>query len=446
MTDDLPNVININKKIKERSNVPIVWGGIHPTIRPAESLEYTDMVCIGEGEESFVELAGKIRDKKNFHNIQGMWFQHNGKIIQNPLRPLIEDLDSLPFQDYDNHNHYILIDGNIRQLDLDLLKKCISQYYMTLTSRGCPFQCTYCWNHSYNRIFRNQQIIRKRSAANVIHELTNVKNRFPFIRMVALDDDAFFMRTEGELLDFSKKYKEKIDLPLWITGATPTTLTRKKISILVDAGLTSLRMGIQTGSERIRRMYKRNYSNQQVEESVRMIHEFKETIPVPQYDIILDNPWETENDVIETLIFLAGLPPSYEVLFFPLILYPGTDLFELAQKDGMMPNDPHDIWRIRHHHFRDSYLNRLFFLLNEYAKRGRKIPVTVMHLLTNRKLRKMKVNILIFLILTRRIHGGLSPRIKYLFSEGLKDLKKGDARRIRSYIRKRVEFYKVGIH
>jgi len=99
---------------------------------------------------------------------------------------------------------------------------------MTLTSRGCPFQCTYCWNHSYNRMFRNQQIVRKRSAANVIHELTNIKNRFPFIRMVALDDDAFFMRTEDELLDFSKKYKEKVDLPLWITGATPTTLTRKK--------------------------------------------------------------------------------------------------------------------------------------------------------------------------------------------------------------------------
>ena len=83
-------------------------------------------------------------------------------------------------------------------------------------------------------------------------------------------------------------------------GCHPHHPYEKKISILVDAGLTSLRMGIQTGSERIKRMYKRNYSNQQVEESVRMIHEFKETIPVPQYDIILDNPWETENDLIGT--------------------------------------------------------------------------------------------------------------------------------------------------
>ena len=63
MTDDLPNVINIDKKIKQELNVPTVWGGIHPTIRPAESLQYTDMVCLGEGEETFVELARRIKSR-----------------------------------------------------------------------------------------------------------------------------------------------------------------------------------------------------------------------------------------------------------------------------------------------------------------------------------------------------------------------------------------------
>ena len=293
-------------------------------------------------------------------------------------------------------------------------------------------------------MFPNHKAVRKSSGDNVIRELADVKSRFPFVGMVHLDDDAFFMRTEDELLDFSKKYKEEVGLPLWITGATPTTVTRKKVSILADAGLASLRMGIQTGSERIKGMYKRNYSNQQVRETVWMIHEFKDTIPVPQYDIILDNPWETEDDAIETLRFLAGLPPPYEVLFFPLILYPGTDLFVLAQKEGMMPSDPDDIRRLRHHHFRDSYLNRLFFLLNEYAKRGKRIPVILMSLLTNRRSRKMKLNVLIYAVLTARIHGGLFSRVRHLFVEGLKDLGKGDARRIRSYIRRRVDFYKVG--
>ena len=102
-----------------------------------------------------------------------------------------------------------------------------------------------------------------------------------------------------------------------ITGATPTTLTREKLSLLVDAGLIEIKMGIQSGSENMKRMYNRHHSNAQVEKAARIINEFKDKIRVPAYDIILDNPWEVNSDLIETLMFLAKLPvPAPADLFF----------------------------------------------------------------------------------------------------------------------------------
>ena len=312
MTDDFDNVVRITTKLKEKLNSPIVWGGIHPTIRPAECLNYADIVCIGEGEDTIVELAGRIKHGKDYHEIQGMWCKVNGKIIQNKTRPLIHDLDSLPFQDYDYENHYILLDGNICKIDQNIMRLCLEDYYLILTSRGCPFKCTYCWNHSFNRMFPSKKFFRKRSIDNVIEELRNIKNRFPFIKMIHIDDDAFFMRPQEEIIDFAGKYKENVKTPMWITGVTPSTVTRERLSLLTDAGMTSLRMGIQTGSERIKKIYKRNYSNQQVEDAVCKLNEFKKVLKV-QYDIIIDNPWETEDDIVATLRFLSKFPALFSV-------------------------------------------------------------------------------------------------------------------------------------
>ena len=424
MTDDLDNVVRITQMLKENSSIPIVWGGIHPTIQPEECLDYADMVCIGEGEEALVELVRKMKDGQDFFNIQGMWFKDKGKIVKNELRPLIQDLDSIPFQDLDYENHYILSDGCIRKINEDLQQIALSTYYFTLTSRGCPHRCTYCWNHTFSRMYPNQPFIRKRSADNVIKELMMVQSRFPFIETIQVADDAFLIRTEREIMDFAEKYKENVVLPLWVTGAHPLHVTRKKLSILVDAGLVDIRMGIQTGSERTKRLYKRHHSNQQVEEAVRTINEFKDKIKLPRYDLILDNPWETEDDLIETLMLLAKLPTPYALSIFPLTLYPATDLYARAKRDGMKTDDPKEVWRIRHFSFKNTYLNRLFLLLDKYARRGDKISTKMMLLLTNRKLRQLRLSWLLYIILDLRPI--TIQRLKFFLREGLKNIRKGD--------------------
>ena len=97
-----------------------------------------------------------------------------------------------------------------------------------------------------------------------------------------------------------------------ITGATPSTLKRNKLAVLVDAGLTEMRMGIQTAGERTKVLYKRPHSNEEVTNAVVMVNDYKDKVKA-YYDIILDSPWDTEGDAIETLTFLSKLPTPYKL-------------------------------------------------------------------------------------------------------------------------------------
>lgn len=278
----------------------------------------------------------------------------------------------------------------------------------------------------------NQKPVRKRSVDNIIKELMQVKIRLPIMEHIKFDDDAFFIYSIEEIREFCEKYKENIGLPLCITGTTPSTLTREKLSFLVDAGLIAIRMGIQTGSERTKRLYKRHHTNQQIEKAVKIINEFKDKIRTPQYDIILDNPWETDEDLIETLMFLVKLPTPYILSPFSLTFYPETELYRIAKRDGIITDDLKDVYRKYYHGCKKTYLNRLFFLLNEYARIGGKVSTKIMSLLTNRKLRQLKLSWFVYIILKIRI---IPFGSKYLLHEGLKDIRKGDWSRIIRYIK-----------
>ena len=203
------------------------------------------------------------------------------------------------------------------------------------------------------------------------------------------DDDAFFLMSLDEIGDFSKKYKEHIKIPLFITGATPSTLTKEKLSLLVNAGLTQMRMGIQTAGTSTKKLYKRPHTNQQVENAVRMVHSHKELSG--RYDIILDSPWDTDEDKIETLIFLSKLPTPFQLTLFSLVFFPGTELYRKAKKEGIIKDDLNDVYRKHYHGCKKTYLNRLFFLLNEYVFIGVGIAPKIMSFLTHKKTRQLQL-------------------------------------------------------
>ncbi|GAF78441.1 unnamed protein product, partial [marine sediment metagenome] len=395
-------------------------------VRPEECLDYADMVCVGEGEASLVELAKRIKEGKNYYDIRGIWFKDKLKIIKNQVAPLILKLDAIPYQDYGFKTHYILDKGYFYQMDAGRLNRDWSATYTTMATRGCPFGCSYCCNNTFNKMYAEQKLIRKRSTNNIMRELVEVKEALPFIDCILFDDDAFLLYSESEIYEFCKRYKREIGLQLQITGVAPSTLTRTKLSFLVDAGLITIKMGIQSASERTKRLYRRFHSNHQVEKAARMINEFKDKIKMPHYDIILDNPWETDEDLIETLMFLTKIPPPYQVQYFSLTFYPGTELYEKAKRDGIITNDLQDVYRKDYYNFKKTYLKRLFFLLNEYAFYGVAISPKQMFLLTNRKIIQMKMHLLLYIIFKVGTYPLKMKRLNNLLYEGYKDIKNGN--------------------
>ena len=288
------------------------------------------------------------------------------KIIVNGTRPLpgskkatiIKSLDQIPFQDYDYRNHFVLKGENIIKMDQKIMEQC-AETYQTLPTRGCPFACTFCVNNTLLEMYPHQNPIRKRSVDNIIMELQEVKSKLPFINIILFNDDAFFLMSVDDIKELSKRYKEEIGLPLWITGATPSTLTKEKLSLLVDAGLIEIRMGMQTAAASSKKLYKRPHSNRQVENTVKMVNGYRDKIKAC-YDIILDSPWDTNEDLIETLMFLSKLPTPFQLTLFSLVFFPETEIYRKAKKEGLIEDDLNDIYRKHYQAPKKTFLNEVF--------------------------------------------------------------------------------------
>jgi radical SAM superfamily enzyme YgiQ (UPF0313 family) len=437
MTNYYENAIQITEKIKDISTTPVVWGGIHPTLCPEECLNYADVVCVGESEETLIELAGRIENKQPYFDIAGVGFKSEGNININERRALTQNLDSIPFPDYDYKTHYVLYEKKVQLMNDSLWERFTYRSYATMPTRGCPFGCTYCCNNYMNRMYTAGKRVRKRSPENVVEELRIAKNTLPNIEYVQFDDDSFGLCSIEEIKSLSKMYKEEIGLPFTVSGFTPTTISREKISVLVDAGLVKVRMGIQSGSESTKKLYKRKYSNQKVLESAEIINEFKNVLEPPQYDIILDNPWETEKELVESLKFLAKLPVPYELCLFSLTFYPGVELYDLAKKERIIDNDLEDVYRKYYHGCDKKFINKLFFLLGDFAAGGGRIPLWAIDLLTNDFCTKYKLNWIMYGILKIAVLPYRLCWLKRMFARGVKDIQQGNWDRIIRYIKKR---------
>ncbi len=142
----------ITQLLKKETGKMMVWGGIHPTILPNESIKHADIICIGEGEEAFLELVQNLETNKDISKIKNIWIRTNGKIIKNGIRPLLENLDKIPLPEYSNGGKYYINLDTITSKDpyLDYNK------YYPMAGRGCPFSCTFCINSYLNKLFKSK--------------------------------------------------------------------------------------------------------------------------------------------------------------------------------------------------------------------------------------------------------------------------------------------------
>ena len=376
MTHHHSVAVELTRRIKSFISAPIIWGGIHPTVCPEECLETADLVCVGEAEKSIIELASCLRNGYDISTIQGIWFKKNGCIINNGAGELARDLDSLPFPDYTFDDHHLLVQDKLEPMTPENWRRHLVKFfpplnhdhpnnpaYQVLSARGCPFNCTFCGEYPLSEHIYGRYYFRRRSIANLIKELVWARNAFPFIGEICFCDDTFASRSFSEIEEFTRLYKEKIRLPFYIL-VSPVNVTKKAFDLLVDAGLTHVGMGIQSGSKTIIELYNRQHVGN-VEQSLhaaKIINSYKDRL-LPYYDFIIENPYETNADFLDTVRLLIKLPRPYISRVYALSFFPGTELQKKAVADGIFYADMYD--KTFGQRYQGGYLNFLIDM-NKY--------------------------------------------------------------------------------
>jgi anaerobic magnesium-protoporphyrin IX monomethyl ester cyclase len=311
---------------------PIIWGGLHATLNPKECVSSADVVCMGEGEGFILELAEKFEKGEDWKNIANAAYLGNGNYVQADLRPAIENLDDLPLMDFNKENEFYLKDGTLTQ------ELPISELFEAITftgSRGCHFFCNYCSNAQIKKIYEGKgRYVRKMSVSKFVDHAESLKKRFPEARRFFFADEDFLARSVEEFREFADLFKRRVGLPFWCMGSPPQ-MTQEKMDLLVKAGLYRIDFGVESGSERTKKeVFNRPISNEIVLRAARIVNTYPSIIVY--YFIIIGNPYEENEDLVQTINLVMKIPPPFFLRTYNLVFFPGTILFNMAVRDGII--------------------------------------------------------------------------------------------------------------
>lgn len=309
-TDSFELCKKVIRFINKRTNIPILLGGMHPTVCPEECIELEGIlgICIGEGEHATCELLDAIEHNRDYTNIKNLWIKRNGVIYKNSVRPLIQNLDTLPSPNYD------IFEG---QIDFRILPM--------IVSRGCPFNCTYCCNHTLRKLYKGKgKFLRYHSIDYSIKMISRLLKQFSSIREIEFYDDTFTINKLW-LRDFLKEFS-KLNVK-FICNSRFDVLDEDLIRLLADSGCIRMNVAIESGNERIRKeVLGRAMTNVNIIEKSRLIKKYK--IRLHTHNMV-GIPNEKEENILETIELNRTIrPASVQVSIFNP--YPKTDLGELC--------------------------------------------------------------------------------------------------------------------
>ncbi len=274
------------RKVRAESPTsPIVWGGVHPTLLPEQTVanDLVDVVVRGEGETVVAELADALSLGERLDKVAGLTFKANGRIISNPDASII-DLDLIP------------VDLPYDLLPIDRYPAVKSGRIHIQTSRGCPHRCGFC----YNTIF-NKRAWRGKSASRVLDEIEYIIKRFPDTKIIDPIDDNVFVDKERVENICNGILKRGIKVA-WRANCRfdyLSTYGRDFISLLAKAGCVELDFGGETGSDRLQKLICKDITAQQMVQSVANLKEWAPTIE-PYVSWMSGLPTETDEDLKAT--------------------------------------------------------------------------------------------------------------------------------------------------
>jgi len=321
MTGDQKFYDDLNRDLQQKFGFFSVAGGPHPTFFP-ESLKDSsfDAFCVGEGEKAiqqFLENPSSL-ETPNF------WFKKGTNVVKNPVQPLVDSLDDIPFPD--------------RQLFFQIPEIRDGPIKHFIASRGCPFNCSYCFNESFGKLYQGKgKRTRFRSVENLVTEIKQVVDSSS-TKFVYFQDDTFTLSSKW-LADFTEIYSEKIKLPFHC-HVRANTINEEKIESLKKAGCYSVHIAAETADDRLRNeILKRKMSKGQIFSASGLLR--KNGIRFMLQNMIGLPEGSLEKD-LETLEMNIQCQPDYAwvSIFQP---YPGTSLGELCKTEGYYTGDFSDL-------------------------------------------------------------------------------------------------------
>lgn len=302
-----PDIVKVNKEARKISNFTAIMGGPHPTYAPDTfPASGMDTYCVGEGEYAFRDFLLNLEKGEPIDNIANLVTKKKN----NPVRPLIRNLDELPLADRD----LVLSNSYLK----DVSKK---TFY---TTRGCPFQCTYCCNNYYHSLYKGKgPIVRRFSVERIIREIEDVKSKYR-TDFIKFEDDVFALRADQWLEEFSKKYAERINVP-FNCYLRFDTVDDSLLALLKKAGCFSVHLSVDSTSQKVREaVLKRRMQSEDILKNLKKIRSYGINTWV---NYMLAVPESTLQDDMDTLRLSRAADVTYPS-YTTTVPIKGTELYD----------------------------------------------------------------------------------------------------------------------
>ena len=335
--------LEISKFIKSiDKDVKIIWGGPHPTLFPAQVLENEniDIVVSGEGEITFFELVEALSKGMPLSGIKGLSYKENGAIKTNPERDLIKNLDDLPPIPYD------LVDTKKYNPTYISGRKA----FTLLTSRGCPYRCTFCFATAYyNFSWRGYSVDR---TMEMIH---NAVDKFG-AQTILFQEDNFATSIPRCNEIFDRIIKDGLDITFSLVGIRATDVIRMDLDKMYKAGCRNCDMGVESADPEVMKTMIKALTPQLVLDVNKKIADYDIKV---KYSFIAGLPMEKDPRIsIDFAFKLIKENKNAYTPFFPYTPFPGTEMYHLAIEKGFVPPTTLEGWgNFDLEHWRDHYPN-----------------------------------------------------------------------------------------
>lgn len=325
----IKNGMKFAEVVKDSYDIPVVWGGAHPTMLPMSTMEdpIVEIVVYGEGENSFVELVSALEKRKTLSDIKGICYKEKGKLYKNePAEPV--DYGTLPNLPY----HLI----NMERYITSVHKRRITRYFEVFTSKGCPHRCAFCSNSIIKDKWRGINIDKVVSEIEFLIENYSIDG-------ITFAEDYFFPEPK-RIAELCKKIIEKKLVITYRAGGTRVDdicrMDDSLLELMKMAGFDHFSIGVESGSDRILEYTNKKITVEQIYQANRKLRKYGFAVT---YNFMATFPGETIADFVETLKMILSLLKSNEDIVYPIAgpvyytPFPQTVLWDEIMRMGFKP-------------------------------------------------------------------------------------------------------------